>query len=702
MPQLSFFLVIVPLCCLSTIIIGIYHVLQIKTDQDPLHESIASLTGYLRDSLFVFLKRQLLLISVTVGALVLASLLLSKLHLHVNSLAGLITWGVGWSCVIGYIAIRKTTKITGDFLQQSLTDTPLWEENITRMGWAMTLLPLGILSLLLAIWLGVFQFILRSNIFQTGERLMHSAGISGPWRPDVLQNPAFQNMYQSELVIVLLAFCFGAMVQTFLVRITTQSMTHATDQACKHLSYLYPETDSDDLRNPICMAHHIGQYADQVWGKTSVMINSYLTVLLTSMAIMVAALRETPMTYEIAMVRAPFQIVCFGLLAASIASLLNHKTLFKQAQTGTLVISILSAISFGLGTLPIRALEGIVLSLLFTLLLFYLKEKKDLTTRASNSQLQGIWNTWRVMALTLGWLVALFMIYNKSTHVLIGLDGIALGIATFMAATLPYTAFLHRNTFVTIAISNARILHVAKDLTDKINDTLQTIQKHRPFTLLRQLILMTSSLLFLFFIFFETMPYWLQKISHPRITEKLTTLNQKNLAITTLSDLNTILGLSPTKAPFLMGLMLSILIVIGLGVFWSWRVSCNADKLFEQAEKQINEDERIMKGEHLPSYQASIEIATTSAYKSSFGLALAVGLGGLAVADILGFGGLGGLFMGMIFCTALSGIYAFCHAQWRDNPEPELSSTLIGLSTQAMLLFAILFSVFLLYVGHGL
>jgi len=702
MPHSSGLFLVMPLSCIITIIVGFYHIRQIQKENTPLHESIAALSSYLRDALLVFLKRQLLLIAITLGFLILGSIGLSQLNLHGKSLAALITWGVGWSCIIGYFAIRKSTQITGDLIQQSLTNTDLWKKNITHMGWALTLLPLGILTLLLTIWMGIFQALVRLNIFQTGDRLMQSAGIAGPWTPEIMNNPAFINMHQSELGIVLLAFCFGAMVQTFLVRVTTQTMCHATDRTCRRLDYFYPGTDANDLRNPISMAHHIGHYVDQVWGKISVMINTYLMVLLTSTAIMIAAVRESPLHYDVAMVRAPFMIACFALLAASIVSLWSQKTLFKQVRLSAMYIGAMILIGVWLGIVPLKTLACVLLSLAFALLMFYLKEKKDMMPHAQDLRLSGLKTTWNVVFLTTGWLIALFTICHNDTHILLGLAGIATGLVTFMGATLSYPAFLHRNTFIAITMSSAKILHVDQELTEKIEDTLHHIQKHRPFTLLSQTLLMTGSLLFLFFIFFEMLPYWLQKINHPNITQKLLLMGQKHLAVFNLTDIENVLEISPTKAPFLLGIFLAIGVILGLGVFWLWRSSQIEGKLFTQAEKQLQADDRILKGEYLPSYQEGVQIATTHAYQSSFGLALFICIGTLLVTEVLGFGGLSGLFMGMIFCSALSGLYAFCQAQWGDHAESELSASMIGLVTQAMLLFAILFSVFLLYFGHGL
>lgn len=702
MTSSSAMFIVLPLSCIVAIIVGFYHVCQIQTEKTPLHESISALSSYLRAALFVFLKRQLLLIVITVGFLVLGSFGLSKLNLHGPSLAALITWGVGWSCVMGYFAIRKSTQITGDLLQQSLTNTSLWEKNVTHMGWALTLMPLGILTFLLALWTGIFQMFIRFNIFHTGERLMRMAGIEGPWNIDIMSHPAFINMHQSELGIVLLAFCLGAMVQTFLVRVTTQTMCQATEHTCRRIDYFYPGTDADDLRNPISMAHHIGHYVDQVWGKISVMVNTYLTVLLTSTSIMIAALRESPTNYELSMVSGPFLVICCGLFSASMVSFWPQQTFFKQMRFAAMLMTTLTFIGVCVEMVPIRLFFCILLSLGFSVFLFFLKEKKDATPLSQNILFAGLWTTWRVVFLTMAWLVSLFAICNNDPHILLGLDGIAIGLVTFMGVTLSYTAFLHRNTFISITMSNARILHVDKELSEKIGDTINSIKKYKPFTLFSQTLLTTGSLLFLFFIFFETLPYWLQKIKHPKITEKLLLMSEKHLAVFNLKDIEHILDISPTKAPFLFGLFLSIWVVIGLGVFWVWRVSRIESKLFSQAETQLRADDRILKGEQLPSYQEGVQIATTAAYKSSFGLALIIGVGTLGITEVLGFGGLSGLFMGMIFCSALSGLYAFCSAQWHSNAEPELVASMIGLVTQAILIFAILFSVLLLYFGHGL
>ena len=77
-----------------------------------MHESISALSSYLQESIFVFLKRQLFLIGVTVALLIMGSVGLQILNLHESSFLILIVWGVLWSAIIGYFAIRKSTQVS--------------------------------------------------------------------------------------------------------------------------------------------------------------------------------------------------------------------------------------------------------------------------------------------------------------------------------------------------------------------------------------------------------------------------------------------------------------------------------------------------------------------------------------------------------------------------------------------------------------
>lgn len=701
--QFQWWFLVLPLFCIIAISVGLFHVWQIKREEGPLHESISALSSYLRESVFVFLKRQLFLIGVTVGLLLLGSVGLQMLDLHRNLFMVLIMWGVFWSGVIGYFAIRKSTQITGDFLQQGLENIPRWQVNVTRMGWALTLIPLGILTLLLWVWMAMFQILVCFNIFHTADRLMHMSGLSGPWSMAMLKNPAFQQMHQTEMGIILLVFCFGPLIQAFLVRLTTQMMRYTTSATCKRLDYFYPGMGGDDLRSPVSMAHHIGDYAYHVWGQISGMINTYLTVILSATVIAIAAMREGGAVSNVHGVKLPFLLVCFGLFAAALVSLFPRLALFKKIGISSVIVVGLSAVGVLLNVIPLHVFWGIVMSSGLACGMFYLKSQKERLMSTEATDFRGLMSVWLVVSMILGWFWLMFTLFHGNVHVLVGLYGIALGVVTFMGVTLPYIAFSHSNAFVHITMNNARILQVEGVLFDNLQVCIEDLRRYAPVTLIYQTVLMTFSGLLLFFTFFDMLPYWLQRIQHigiqSHVAHALAVANEDHL---NFEHIVSMLGIAPTEGSFLVGLFLSFWVVLALGVFWTWVAGRIEAKLFAKADEQLQKTPAILEGQVLPSYAESVEIVTTRAYQSSFGLLLLLCIGTLVAGVCLGLGGLAGLFLGMLVCTAIAGLYAFYYAQSQEHQVSELGYSVIALASQAILLFATLFGVIILHFGYGL
>ena len=701
--QFQWWFLVMPLFCVVAIGVGLSHAWRIKREEGALHESISALSSYLQESIFVFLKRQLFLIGVTVALLIMGSVGLQFLNLHESSFLILIVWGVLWSAIIGYFAIRKSTQITGDFLQQGLENTSRWQENVTRMGWALTLIPLGILTFLLWVWMSVFQLLVFFNIFHTGEHLMQVSGLSGPWSVSVLKDPVFQQMHHAEMGIILVAFCFGPLIQSFLVRLTTQIMRYSTGAACKRLDYFYPGMGGDDLRNPVSMAHHIGDYAYHVWGHISRMLHTYLTVIISATLIAIEAVREGTMISHPHMVKMPFLLACFGLFGAAIASLFPRISWLKKMGISSLMMIGLSGVGGLIDVMSLRVVMVIVGSSALAWLMVYLTSQKESQMSTDPHDFRSLMTVWGVVSLILGCFWAMFALSHGDIHVVDGLYVIALGLVTFMGVSLPYTAFSQSHAFVHITINNARILQVDGALADNIQAQIRDIRRYAPVTLIYQTVLMTFSGLLFFFVFLDMLPYWLQTIQQAGISSYgAQTLLLVDTNPRSFENTVSLLGISPTNGAFLMGLFLAFWVVLGLGVFWTWISGRIEAQLFARADEQLRSTPAILEGQVLPSYVESVAAVTTHAYQSSFGLLIGICMGTIGAGMWLGLGGLLGLFLGMLMCMGIAGLYAFYRAQSQDHPESELAYSVTALATQAMLLFAILFLEIILYFGYGL
>jgi len=682
MTHLHWLFFAIPVLSMTSILTGFFHLRRLRPETDALHESVDAITSYLRDSTRVFLQRHLILVGMTVGILVAGSVVLSIVGLHVAMLPALIVWGVVWSSIIGYFAIRKSTQLSGDLLQQAIQSPDLCVQNSSRLGWAFTLIPLGILTLLLSYWLAIFHLIVRFNVFGAGARLMHRAGLNGAWTEATRSHIGFQNMAQSEAGVILLAFCFGIMIQTYLVKFTTQLMRHTTGEASSRINLAHPEVNADDLRNPLSLACHLSQYADEIWGQLSRMMNTCLTVVLAATAILLAAVRENPLLYDLGTIRLPFIITIFGLLALCVVSLLSLRTRSRQTACAAIVIGGLTALTTVFGLTSWTVFIQVGLTLAFVMALAFVQTQKERV--ASLSQVMV------TVTLTGIWGVGLFLCADVHPTLLNALAGISVGAVTLMSVTLPDVASDLKANLLRLTQSNARILQI----------DLSGMDDRPPAKLPYSVIISTCSLIFLFFTFFNLVPYWLTTIHHPQIASKMSQIGDKHASLYHIGDIERLIHISPTDGLFLIGILTSIWIILGMGAYVQ-RTQTNIElRLFHDADSQLVNGEAIMQGLRLPEYHRGVQSVTTDAFKTSFFVATAVWFVTLLIWVVLGVSGVIGLFVGLIVCSVIGGIYT-----WIVPKELADGATrgyfLVSLVTQAMLLFASLFGVVVLSCGMG-
>lgn len=713
--NVRFWLLIVPFAAILSFCLGVFHLLKVRSEREPLQESILALSSYLQGSLKIFLKRQSFLIGISIGIIIVITALLRALGVSHIMLTHFIVWGILWSSVLGYFILSRSSTATGNFLQQSLKNPEGWEKNVSRFGWTLTLLPLGLLTFSLCMSLNFIHHATTHNWLGMGTRIMGQTSLIGVWSAEILHHPLFEKARRQEINLILAAYCFGALIQTFLVKITTMTMSKSTQLSSKHVEFNYPGLGSDDLRSPLSLAHHISDYANQIWGAMSYMINTYLIVLLSASAIAIMAFQEEPLASTRTFLTLPMLITAFGLLGGCITSFFYRSSLFKQLCISASVIASLSGIGCLIEVIPLYLFGIIVLSLGTGLGLFFLHHHNQNQETHLLQQVARLTNTWLSLMLILGWMGLTVTLCDGVAHVLLGLYGIAIGGVSLLGLWLVYTAYSHRNTFIHLTITNANILHAQEGLPEEVLTTVEQANSHNGPIILLKTLLISISCLMLFFIFLAAIPHWIEKIISPSLVEQLrnnyVSLTNHLISESEIRDLLAhisfsgsafLLGISPTRPLFLFGLFGSLSVVLGLGIFWIRAITRTDNKLFNQAIVQLEENPLILEGQVLPSYQESIQSVTNASFKTSFFLGGMLCLVVPLSVLLIGLRGLAGLLLGMIFLTLFTGLYAYNSCQVQDDSKEELTFTLTGLATQTMLLFAFLFGAGLLRFGCGL
>ncbi|NDC83331.1 hypothetical protein EB093_06700 [bacterium] len=668
-------------CCIASIIAGIYHIRKITPLSETIDEPISALSTYIRDSTNVFIKRQGVLTAGAVVVLTVGSIIMSKLELHNKLFPILVSWGIVWSTIIGYGAIRISNRRIEMLLHQSINDPVGWRRNTQRLGWAITLIPLGILFFLLNLWMSGFQFALFSDTRFLGSQILHQSISNSNLLPEIAAHFHIKHIIQSEAEM-LLTFCFGILIQTFLVKITTQSMRQSTHTVGQLVDEFFPGIGPSDLRNPASMAHQIALYADVIWGNLSVAIDRFLTAVLTSTIIMLMTLKATHMPYSTAFIRIPFLVIALGLAAASWVSWTrSHASVPQQTLGVSLIITIGAVISFFTGVIPLGYLWCIVASVIFSGMV-------GLKFGAGNdAQHRQYGYLLLVSIVTLVWASISYKCCDSSQIVLLGMDGIGIGIVTVLATSIPRVAATFSRHFQEVTASQSEIL-----------GHRQSIELPQS-SLISDVIINCISTLLLFMTFLSLLPYWISKVSHPVVTSILQKYSSMHILEVGIHDIHNILYLSPTSSPFLFGLFLSIALILGNYAYWEYHSQSIESKLYVESQNQLTESPAIIEGKELPKYETSIQRVTTHSFRRSFEFLGILAVLGLGIVGLIGLGGITGALVGLMIITGFIGLVP---RGTSETAPIRVGYLEVQLTTKALLILTILFSVVMLNLGLGL
>lgn len=705
-------LLMIPIASAIAVLFGFKWMADIRRGRQVLNDSILALSTYLKSSLSVFLKRQLMLTGAAALMMMLITFVLQYFQMNHALLIYFIFWGVLWATVIGCIVLSRSSMVVAHFLQQALQDPEGWKKNTYKFGWLLVLIFFGFLTFNLGIALRAVEYVTTHNIFGMSGRIMGYAHLVGIWGEDVLNNPVFETMRHREITLILLAYSFGVLVQTFLVKMTTQTMSKSSQLASEHLEYQYPGLGADDLRSPLSMAHHISEYAYRIWGHLSSMINVYLLVLLSALSVSFVAYKTSD-AIENNLISFPMTVCTLGLLGGALASCFYTESLLKQWGISSAVIAFFSWVAWVMGSVPFYAVAIVWITLCVGILLYRIQQREPQMEGLVAQHLSHLIKTWVSFFVILSWMGVVFYIAHGPEHILTGMAGIALGASTLSALGMVNIAASLRHNFVKLTLANARILRVEEEMPESIQPFLVQLRKNKESGTFNRVILITLSALALFFVFLESTRYWILEagpavLEHLRISfEHLTHLPLSDshcavlLSHISFSEIDFLLGISPTRILFLLGVFCSVFVATGVGILWVYRVAKIEKQAVLAAVEQLEKSPEIIEGQVLPSYQEPIQKMTSQAFRASFVFGILLSLLVPLIGRIIGFGGLTGLLMGMIFLTLLTGLFTCVRGSEGEDCKEALAHDLIGLATQALLLFAFLFGAELVRLGCG-
>ena len=652
---------ILPILCLASGLIGWFHYSQFNKESPLLHDSIAALCSYTKESLVVFFKKQFLFIGCTLVALVGASLFMQVLNVHHTLLTGLIVWGVLWSCVLGFLSLRKSASLSGSLLQLYLTQKDSGDRNIARLSWAFTLIPLALLLFDLWLWIMLIFAALHHNWL--GLDMAHAAS----------------GFMEHEVSLVLLAYCFGALIQTFLVRMTTQTMQYSAQRATHDLAFNYPGLAGYDLRSPLSMSSHMSAFAHHIWGQLSRITNLVLLVLLSALVIAVTAFREDPGSYGNFLMKLPLLLFGIALIGAGISSLFQKASLRLQVYITSAVIGLGAIGIYLMGILPAYLLCIALVSIGLGLLLVSVHTKGTAASHDLTGILAATRRTWLTLFFVIIWIGFTFLFANGHSHILLGLHGLAFGALTLLSVGLPLIAGSFKQSW-------AQLCHKKAKLLDSSTPEIDTSESSR--SSLFRTVLTTISCLVLFFVFLDSIPHWMTQFPAPLGTRPLTFM-----------EIDFALGIAPTNIIFILGFFLSIAGFLATIQYWLRTVKRIEEQNKTEAQEQLDRNPDLLEGLTLPSYKESITTLTRHSFKASIGMAAFLVIQVLVVGICLGVAGLSGLVFGMIFLTLLLGVGSHLFSFVSSEKTLSMAYSIVALSTQTLILLSILFGALLLHFG---
>jgi Na+/H+-translocating membrane pyrophosphatase len=690
-----------PLVCIASIVTGIWHITHVYKGTLPPDDSIEALSSFIYESLLVFLKKQLIFIGITILAITIGSVGLQFLHLHHMMLSILIVWGVIWSTGMGVSTLLWTAQLTGKWVQLGLSDPQKWQAQIRQIGWARTLIPMGILMLDLWIWITVLYESVHHNWLRIGTHLMESAGVTGAWSASAMSVSTLQPVIDREISLIVLAYGFGSIIQTFLIGITTQTMMTSSQRANEKISLGYPDIRPSDLRNPASMATLVGEITTQTWGQISQMTALFLVVILSGIAIGVSAFREDGTTFGSHLMLLPLLLIGFGLVGGIVASLITRPTTSQQISCTSLVMALLAGVATSFGIISLHyliiVLGSIVLAGCLAILQTWTHSHPDFITGRLEK-----------FALALGgiiaWMAFNFIVARGHAHVLLGLNGMSVGAVTVMAVGLPFFSSSHTTSLKGLAMTYATVLGVDTDLTKASRNSASHTPSDHQTTALFTTILGTVSTWIWFFIFLDATPHWLAKIQNSVVIDRFATALAALTHITltgnshkylidhlSFSEIDLILGISPTNPFFGFGLIGSIGVGIGIGIVWMRSIRRITRRIVTDANTQLEENPDIQLGLALPSYREAIGLVTRASFMTSISIFGALVISTLTLGMTIGLGGLSGILLGSILLSLMIGIAQATDVKDDLRTELRIANLMMMTATQTLLLFSILF-----------
>jgi len=218
-----------------------------------------------------------------------------------------------------------------------------------------------------------------------------------------------------------------------------------------------------------------------------------------------------------------------------------------------------------------------------------------------------------------------------------------------------------------------------------------------------------------FFIFLDATPHWVAKIQNPVVIDRFATAlnNLTHIPLTgdnktylidhlSFTEIDLILGISPTNPFFGFGLIAAIIVGLAIGIIWMRAIRRITRRLVIDSKTQLEGGPDIQLGLMLPSYKEALHLVTRTSFWTSITIWAVLVMGTLGLGGVMGLGGLSGVLLGSIIVSMMIGIAQATDVKDDLRDEFGLATIMMTTATQTLLLFSILFGCVLLHFGGGL
>jgi K(+)-stimulated pyrophosphate-energized sodium pump len=654
--------------------------------------SVQAITDYTKQAIEVFVKRQMKFVAMIVLTLTLATWVMHLFRDKSMLTSFFIMTGYFWTSLIGFLSMSTSKNTCSNIIHSSQGSAEISSRVCISSGSFLSFSTISAVIMDLWIWFVIINILITNGVIEIPHEYLRFKEISN----------------------LMIAYCVGVSIQSLFACVGGGIFNQAAKLATVNISKLNPKIPEKDIRNPGSIASLLGRYVNHSIGLNTYVYEIYAVSIIVSMVIgaEIIAKQQLPMEEGMLIVVTPLMIAAIGLLGSLVGVLTVQKskktfteTHLKGIKAALITVTIISSFFFFLDLFSWDVLETIIVALLGSMVLGYISKRSGrCSTENAKAHpllcafIKGGESTIASFGVIIVVVLIIFFChgggYQRGAYV-ISLSAIAL--LMNLGYNLAYASIV---PVCGNAATISEILLLPKDNQKKSYLLFDWAKQFMTFisSLLTASGFIVSVLLVL--IFLITLPELIMKHSNnTELLSKIEALGKIGLR----QEVNMIINylkIEVISPLFWLGIFSGVIACVTFSTFLVKSVKTSAYVMISEAQKQIDKNNLIVKGESLPDYAVCINcIMKTIQHKALFICFTCVAFP-IVVGTCLGLAGLLGLFMGLLSTMTVLSLFAnyFGHLSKKILPNEilggifkDLLSSSLQVSTRLTILSSFVF-----------